>query len=150
MFVIPLFEMRRSKGEKNPRSQSVIMRAISEVCMQKISVCILVKNAQETLQECLESVRGFDEIILLDNGSTDSTLEIAREFQKSFGALRIESSKFLGFGALKHLAVSYARNDWVFVLDSDEVVESCVYQELESLEFARNHIYALARKNLYN
>lgn len=118
--------------------------------MQKISVCILVKNAQETLQECLESVRGFDEIILLDNGSTDSTLEIAREFQKSFGALRIESSKFLGFGALKHLAVSYARNDWVFVLDSDEVVESCVYQELESLEFARNHIYALARKNLYN
>uniref|UniRef100_UPI003F6A50B3 glycosyltransferase n=1 Tax=Helicobacter typhlonius TaxID=76936 RepID=UPI003F6A50B3 len=45
-----------------------------------ISVTILVKNAQDTIKECLESLKNFDEIILLDNGSTDKTLEIARNF----------------------------------------------------------------------
>ena len=115
----------------------------------KISVTILVKNAQSTLKECLESVRDFDEIILLDNGSTDKTLQIAREFNESYKNLRIEQSEFIGFGALKNLAVSFAKNEWILSLDSDEVLESSALSEINALDLQQNQIYALPRKNLY-
>lgn len=115
----------------------------------KISVTILVKNAQGTLKECLESVRDFDEIILLDNGSTDKTLQIAREFGKSYKNLRIEQSAFIGFGALKNLCVSFAKNEWILSLDSDEVLESDALREINALNLEPNQICAIPRKNLY-
>ena len=98
-----------------------------------ISATILVKNAQDTLRECLDSLREFDEIILLDNGSSDETLTIAREFNATYGNLVIHTSGFIGFGALKNLAVSYARNDWIFSIDSDEVLESATLARLKEL-----------------
>ncbi len=116
--------------------------------MQKlpISVTILVKNAQDTIKECLESLKNFDEIILLDNGSTDKTLEIARNFSN----VRIFESEFIGFGALKNLAISYAKHDWILSIDSDEVLELSTLALIESLELNSHTIYALPRKNLYN
>lgn len=114
-----------------------------------ISAVILVKNAELTIKECLQSLKEFDEIVLLDNESVDSTLEIAREFGKTYKNLRIESSPFLGFGALKNKAISLAKNDWIFSIDSDEVLESSALQEIKSLDLKDNHIYALPRKNLY-
>ena len=91
---------------------------------KKISVCILVKNAQNTLPQCLESLREFGEIVLLDNNSTDKTLQIAQEFNAIYKNLRIEKSEFIGFGALKNLCVSYAKNEWILSIDSDEVLEN--------------------------
>lgn len=114
--------------------------------LSSISVTILAKNAQETLQECLESLRRFDEVILLDNGSTDKTLEIARNFSN----VQIFESEFIGFGALKNLAISYTKHDWILSIDSDEVLESSTLALIESLELNSHTIYALPRKNLYN
>lgn len=116
----------------------------------KISACIIVKNAQKTLKECLESVRDFDEIILLDNGSTDRTLQIAQEFNATYKNLRVKQSEFIGFGALKNLCVSFAKNEWILSLDSDEVLESSALHEINALNLEPNQIYALPRKNLYN
>lgn len=116
----------------------------------KISVCIIVKNAQATIKECLESLREFDEIILLDNGSTDSTIQIAREFNATYGCLRLESSEFIGFGALKNLCISYAKNEWILSIDSDEVLESSALEQIKTLDLKPQNIYALSRKNLYN
>ncbi|MGI0407324.1 glycosyltransferase family 2 protein [Helicobacter himalayensis] len=122
--------------------------------MLQISACILVKNAQETLRECLESLRVFDEIILLDNKSTDGTLEIARAFNERYGNLRVFESEFIGFGALKNLCASFARNEWICIVDSDEVMESGALAELERIFGAQNTpketILAFSRKNLYN
>lgn len=118
--------------------------------LSKITVCILVKNAQSTVKECLESLSEFGEIILLDNNSTDKTLKIAREFNETYKNLRIEQSEFIGFGALKNLALSYAKNGWILSIDSDEVLESSALSEIKALDFKPNHIYALPRKNLYN
>lgn len=139
-----------------------------------ISATILVKNAQDTIRECLDSLQEFDEIILLDNGSSDDTLKIAREFNATYGNLAIHTSEFIGFGALKNLAISYAKNDWIFSIDSDEVLESRTLELLKNLFGsesgsnsessdtskqstlhtgklpAPNTIYALPRKNLYN
>ena len=118
--------------------------------LANISACILVKNAQATIKECLESLREFDEIILLDNGSTDATLEIANDFNATYKNLRVEHSEFIGFGALKNLCISYARNDWILSLDSDEVLESSALSEIRALNLEPHCIYALSRKNLYN
>ena len=115
----------------------------------KISVCILVKNAQNTIKECLESLKSFDEIILLDNQSSDDTLKIANEFKAKFNNLKIYSSEFIGFGPLKNLAISYASNDWIFSIDSDEVLESQALNEIANLDLNPQNIYALPRKNLY-
>lgn len=112
-----------------------------------VSVTILVKNAQSTFNECLEALQNFDEIIVLDNGSTDETLSIA----KNFPNVRIYQSEFIGFGALKNLAVSYAKNEWILSLDSDEILESKTLHLIESIlpSLQKHHIYALPRKNLY-
>lgn len=113
--------------------------------LSKISVTILAKNAQSTLRECLESVREFDEVILLDNKSTDQTQEIAKEFPN----VRIYESEFIGFGALKNLAISYAKNDWILSLDSDEVLEDRLIEEIRGMEFQRGKYYSILRKNHY-
>ena len=117
---------------------------------KKISVCILVKNAQNTLAQCLESLREFGEIVLLDNNSTDKTLQIAQEFNTAYKNLRIEKSEFIGFGALKNLCVSYAKNEWILSIDSDEVLENEALSEIKALDLKQNCVVALGRKNLYD
>ena len=115
-----------------------------------LTVTILVKNAQHTIRECLDSIKEFDEIILLDNGSTDKTLQIAQEFNALHKNLKVFHSEFIGFGALKNLAISHSKNEWILSLDSDEVLESTALEEIKSLDLQKEQIFALPRKNLYN
>ncbi|EOI5386314.1 glycosyltransferase [Campylobacter jejuni] len=117
--------------------------------LKQISVIIIVKNAKQTLLECLNSLKDFDEIILLNNESSDNTLNIANEFKKDFANLHIYHSAFIGFGALKNLALSYAKNDWILSVDADEVLENECIEELKNLELQEDNIIALSRKNLY-
>ena len=117
--------------------------------LSKISVCILVKNAQATIGQCLAALSEFGEIILLDNASTDETLKIAREFGENYKNLRVESSEFIGFGPLKNLAISYAKNEWILSIDSDEVLERAALAEIKSLQLRPESVVALPRKNLY-
>ena len=89
--------------------------------MQKplgLSVTIITLNEEKKLQKCLESLSGWvDEVIVVDSGSTDATLEIAR----SFGA-RIFKRDWPGFGQQKNYAMSQCKQDWVLNVDADEVV----------------------------
>ncbi|EAM0390791.1 glycosyltransferase [Campylobacter jejuni] len=117
--------------------------------LKQISVIIIVKNAEQTLLECLNSLKDFDEIILLNNESSDNTLNIANEFKKDFANLHIYHSAFIGFGALKNLTLSYAKNDWILSIDADEVLENECIKELKNLELQEDNIIALSRKNLY-
>lgn len=111
----------------------------------KISVTILAKNAQKTLFECLKSVESFDEVILIDNQSDDDTLKIAKQFSN----VKIYQSEFLGFGALKNLAISYATNDWILSLDSDEVLEKELIEQIAHTDFQSGQYYSFLRKNFY-
>ncbi|EHZ3624512.1 glycosyltransferase family 2 protein, partial [Campylobacter jejuni] len=117
--------------------------------LKQISVIIIVKNAEQTLLECLNSLKDFDEIILLNNESSDNTLKIANEFKKDFANLYIYHNAFIGFGALKNLALSYAKNDWILSIDADEVLENECIKELKNLKLQEDNIIALSRKNLY-
>ena len=111
-----------------------------------VSVTMLVKNAEKYLHKVLATLDRFDEIILLDNGSTDSTLAIAEQFEN----VRIHFHEFNGFGPMKNLAASFARNDWIINIDSDEVFPADLVEEISQLDFADiNKVYAISRINHY-
>ncbi|MCW9005709.1 MAG: glycosyltransferase family 2 protein [Gammaproteobacteria bacterium] len=94
----------------------------------KISVAIICKNEEKRIRQCLESVKWADEIVLVDSGSTDRTLEIAKEFTDKI----FVNTDWQGFGPQKKRAVDYAKNDWVLALDSDEVVSEELRNEIIS------------------
>ncbi|WP_166112612.1 glycosyltransferase family 2 protein [Pseudoalteromonas sp. Z9A5] len=84
----------------------------------KLSVCIICKNEGSTLERCLESVKWADEIIVLDSGSTDETLAIAKKYTDKV----FVRADWEGFGEQRQRAEALASNDWIFAIDCDEVV----------------------------
>lgn len=112
-----------------------------------ISVTILTKNSQTHLESCLNALRGFGDIVILDNGSTDSTMEIAARYSN----VRIIEHPFIGFGPLKNLAITHAHYDWILSIDSDEIADISLINEISSLELSDpNVIYSIPRNNYYN
>ncbi len=115
--------------------------------LHTISVTILTKNSEKYLAHCLDALTGFDEVIVLDNGSTDSTMRIAAGYPN----VRLIEHAFIGFGPLKNLAIRSARNDWILSVDSDEVVTTALLNELVAVDLADEHtVYSVARDNYYN
>ncbi len=84
-----------------------------------IAAVIITKNEQDTLRDCLESLRWVDEIIIVDSGSTDGTEAIAREYTEHFYV----NADWPGFGKQKQLAQSYATCDWILAVDADERID---------------------------
>jgi glycosyltransferase involved in cell wall biosynthesis len=83
-----------------------------------LSVILIVRNEAHCLARCLRSISPIaDEIIVLDSGSTDQTVSIAR----SFGA-KVEVTDWPGFGPQKNRALDRARGEWVLAIDADEHV----------------------------
>ena len=112
----------------------------------KISVTILTKDSQKYLKECLESLRDFDEVIILDNGSSDNTIKIA----KSFKNVRVVEHEFIGFGALKNLAIKSTKNEWILSIDSDEILSKELLKNIKNIELKeKNIIYEISRLNHY-
>lgn len=89
--------------------------------MPRLSLCMIVKNEAHVIEACLRSVQGIvDEMILVDTGSSDGTVEIA----KSFGA-RISTFAWCDdFSAARNASLDLATGDWVLVLDADEVLST--------------------------
>lgn len=84
---------------------------------EPLSVVIITRDNADTLERCLAAVDWAEEIVILDSGSSDATLEIARRH----GA-RIQSHPFDDYGPQKQRAIEMARNDWILNLDADEVL----------------------------
>lgn len=87
---------------------------------QKISVVINTYNAELHLREVLESVKGFDEVVVCDMESTDHTLDIAKEY--GCKVIKIARGDFKIVEPARNIAIQSATYPWVLVVDADEIV----------------------------
>jgi glycosyltransferase involved in cell wall biosynthesis len=93
-----------------------------------LSLCMIVKNEQASLPQALTSVKDIvDEMVVLDTGSTDQTVEIAREF----GAKVYHFEWCNDFSAARNEALKYVQGKWVLVLDADEVLTAEIVPEIK-------------------
>ncbi|MCH2178487.1 MAG: glycosyltransferase family 2 protein [Mariniblastus sp.] len=100
---------------------------------QPLTVLIPCKNERMNIRLCIESCyRIADEILIADSGSTDGTLEIAREFNK----VRVIEREYITSGDFKNWAIPQAANEWVLIVDADERVTVDLANEIE-LELSR-------------
>ncbi|MCX5864722.1 MAG: glycosyltransferase family 2 protein [Deltaproteobacteria bacterium] len=110
-----------------------------------LSVAIITKNEEDRLPECLASVAFAAEVVVVDSGSTDRTVDIASEF----GAV-VHVESWQGFGRQKQLAIDRCRHDWVLVLDADERVGAETQAEIgEALATGTCVAYSFPRKNYF-
>ena len=110
-----------------------------------LSVAIITKNEAERLPDCLRSLAFSDEIVVVDSGSGDETVSIA----KSFGA-EVLVEKWRGYAAQKQFAVDQCRHEWVLVIDADERVPEATAVLIErelALNDAAIGAYSFKRKN---
>ena len=110
-----------------------------------LTVVIIALNAAGEIGACLASVAFADEIVVVDSGSSDATVEIAARH----GA-RVEQKEWLGFGRQKQHAVSLARHDWVLCLDVDErVTERLGHSIRAALAGGKYRAWRMARRNRF-
>jgi glycosyltransferase involved in cell wall biosynthesis len=108
----------RALRDLGPRAQRAAQRAMP-VAGQTVSLCMIVKDEESMLPRCLAAVaEHVDELIVVDTGSTDRTVEIA----ESFGARILHHEWDGDFSAARNVALDAATSDWLFYLDADEVL----------------------------
>ncbi|MDK2070553.1 glycosyltransferase family 2 protein [Aliarcobacter butzleri] len=110
-----------------------------------ISAVVLAKNNQKTIEKTLNALVEFDDVVVYDNGSTDDTIEIV----KNFSNVNLIEGEFKGFGWTKNKAASFAKNDWILIIDSDEVIDKELLKELKEKILDNNCVYKLNFKAFY-
>lgn len=111
-----------------------------------ISVTVLTRDSQRMLGQCLQALAGFAEIVVLDNGSSDATMDIAGTFVN----VRLYQEPFTGFGPLHNRAGELAMHDWILSIDSDEIVTPELYMEIMSLPLDPGCVYSFPLENYFN
>lgn len=114
--------------------------------MNKVSVTILVRDSEAVIGSCLDCLTAFDEVVVLDNGSTDRTMEIVRRYPN----VSLITHEFTGFGDLKNRAAEAARNDWIFSVDSDEFVDATMAGDVLERRLDGRTTYRMRRRNHLN
>ena len=111
---------------------------------------MIVKNEEKHLVRCLRSVRDVvDEMIIVDTGSTDKTIDIA----KVFGAKVFDFPWTGDFSAARNHSLAQATGDWILILDADEVISSRDFDELKALIRKRTPspaAYSIVTRNYMN
>lgn len=115
--------------------------------MIKITIIILTKNSENMIADCIDSVSFADEIIVIDEYSTDRTVELAKHLGATVYPYTSES-----FAKKRNLGLKKARGRWLLYLDVDERVTTELKNAIESVLVRKKDIYAayrLQRKNFY-
>ena len=112
--------------------------------MQKLSVVIVCKNEADIIGRTLQSLQGLtDDIVLYDNGSSDTTMEIAKQFN-----VQLYQGSWEGYGKTKRTAISLAKYDWILNLDADEIPDEELKRSLQTVELTnKKTVYEVAFKN---
>lgn len=110
-----------------------------------ISALIIAKNEARMIANCIKSVSWCKEVIVIDDGSTDETREIAESL-----AAKVISFKHDSFARLREEAVKRAQYDWVFYIDADERVTPTLAKEIQvMIETSEAKVFRIQRENIY-
>lgn len=114
--------------------------------MQGLTVTIITRDEVDRLEEAVASAAFADEIVVVDSGSTDGTIELARRLTP-----RVITRDWPGYAAQKNFAAGEASNDWVLSLDADERLSPALAGEIRALVAAgpREAAYRLPRVSFY-
>lgn len=112
---------------------------------EKISATIITYNEEENIRDCLQSIKWADEIIVVDSGSSDRTVEICSEYTD-----KVFLNPWLGMKEQKEFAVNKASNLWIFSIDADErATEKLKEYILEELKNPTSDGYRFPRQNYF-
>jgi len=114
--------------------------------LDTLSVCIIAKNEEKNLLRCLESIKGIaDEVIVVDTGSIDNTIKIAKEYN----AIVVEFPWKKNFSSARNKALEMASKDWVLCIDCDEALDSSqVYSIKKKINNSKNLGFKLKLINI--
>jgi len=109
----------------------------------KISVLILTQNNEDFIENCLKSLEGWaDEIVIVDAGSTDKTLNICQDYR-----CQIYHHAWQGYSPQRNFAAQKAKNEWIFYLDIDERPSKTLKEEIKNL-VPTETAYQIKRENI--
>ncbi len=116
--------------------------------MIQVSAIVITRNEEARIEKCLSSLAWIDEIIVVDNGSTDNTREVARQY----GATVISAGDVRDFAKLRNLGREKAHGEWLLYIDADETVTEELAKEIREVISRQSSVvsgYELRRKNYY-
>ncbi len=111
-----------------------------------ISAAIITKNEGKNLKDCLKSIKFVDQVVIIDSGSTDDTVDIAQQFGCDF-----YPEPWKGFGPQKQSAIDKCKFKWVLVIDADERIPTETARTIQDAVRAQSDIagYRFPRKNYF-
>jgi (heptosyl)LPS beta-1,4-glucosyltransferase len=109
----------------------------------KITAVVLTKNSEDVIQDCLESIKKLDEIVIVDSGSTDSTLKIAKVYKT-----KIIDKPFTNFTDQRKCGADHASGEWIFYIDSDERATPQLIEALRYASTKEHDLILIPRRNL--
>lgn len=111
-----------------------------------ISIVIICRNGSDRIEETLASVQGIgNEILLYDSGSTDDSVQKARKY----GAT-IAYGNWEGYGRNRYKAAQLAKNDWILMIDTDEVLDKSLVSAIQNIDLSREDVvYNMRYRNFY-
>lgn len=112
----------------------------------KISAVVNVKNAESTIERCLQSLKWADEIVVVDNVSSDRTVELAKKYTDN---VYIYETQHGYVEPIRNFAIEKAKGDWILIVDVDEEIPETLSQKLHELVNNTDFdFYQLPRKNI--
>lgn len=112
----------------------------------KLSITVITRDEEAQIGACLESIDWADEIVIIDTGSADRTLEVCRKYTPC-----VETHPWEGYAVAKNTAIERATGDWILSLDADERVSAELREEIDALRRQPQALladgYAIPRRN---
>lgn len=119
----------------------------------KLSIAMIIKNEEKTLERCLKSLIPLKnkiehEIIIVDTGSTDNSLLIAKKYTDKVFQHQWNDN----FSSMRNLSISYCKGDWILIIDADEVLENPdeLISSLNADDLDKYNVLSVYQKNVYS
>ncbi len=113
----------------------------------KLTVVILTKNEEDKIEQAIKSSQFADEILLIDDYSTDKTLEIAQKYKVNIVQRRLNNN----FSQQRNFAFKHIRGEWIFFLDADEVITTELKEDIKKVlsKKSKYSAFYIKRRNIF-